>query len=268
MSKTAERRTQPADTSSKPLIKLVGLHKSYHMGLTNVHALAGVDLEIGQGEFVSIIGPSGSGKSTMMGIIGCLDRPSRGNYYLETLPVSSLSDRHLARIRNERIGFVFQTFNLLPRTTAAENVAVPLFYARKLRTQVAAIEALEQVGLADRATHTPAELSGGERQRVAIARAIVNRPKLLLADEPTGNLDTRTGAQIMMIFHELHQRGVTVVLVTHEHDIAVQTERMVQMRDGKIISDGPVDPAERQRAIELARQLAQQPPLNDVPESK
>jgi len=239
-----------------PLVKLQDVRKTYHMGLTDVHALAGVDLEVEAGEFVSITGPSGSGKSTMMGIVGCLDRPSSGDYYFDGRLVSELSDRELARVRNSHLGFVFQTFNLLPRSTAAENVAVPLFYARKLRIHVAATEALEQVGLADRANHTPVELSGGERQRVAIARAIVNHPKLLLADEPTGNLDTRTGMQILRIFHKLHEQGVTIILVTHEHDIAIQAERMVQMRDGKIIADGPVDPSDREQAISQARQLA------------
>jgi putative ABC transport system ATP-binding protein len=244
--------------SDGPLIRLRELHKIYHMGSTDVNALAGVDLEVQPGEFVSITGASGSGKSTMMGILGCLDRPTQGQYFFDGHLASELSDSHLARIRNSSIGFVFQTFNLLPRTSAAENVAVPLFYARKIRTHGIAMDALKMVGLADRAHHVPAELSGGERQRVAIARAIVNNPKLVLADEPTGNLDTHTGAQIMMIFHELHSRGVTIVLVTHEADIAVQAQRIVQMRDGKILHDGPVDPQQRAKALEETRRLAEE----------
>jgi putative ABC transport system ATP-binding protein len=247
-----------ASQADGPLLRLANLHKIYHMGSTDVNALAGVDLEVRAGEFLSITGASGSGKSTMMGILGCLDRPTEGEYFFDGHLASALSDAQLARIRNCSIGFVFQTFNLLPRTSAAENVAVPLFYARKIRTHGIAMEALRMVGLADRAHHVPSELSGGERQRVAIARAIVNNPKLVLADEPTGNLDTHTGAQIMMIFHELHARGVTIVLVTHEPDIAVQAQRIVQMRDGKILHDGPVDPAQRTKAIEETRRLAEE----------
>ncbi len=228
------------------------------MGSSDVHALAGVNMEIYPGEFVSITGASGSGKSTMMGILGCLDRPTTGQYIFDGNLASELSDAKLARIRNSSIGFVFQTFNLLPRTSAAENVSVPLFYARKVRTHNVALEALKMVGLADRAHHVPSELSGGERQRVAIARAIVNKPKLLLADEPTGNLDTHTGAQIMMIFHQLHASGVTIVLVTHEPDIAVQAERIIQMRDGNIVHDGPVDAEKRAQAIELTEKLAEE----------
>jgi putative ABC transport system ATP-binding protein len=247
-----------ADRTGQPLIKLVGLQKHYHMGLTTVEALAGVDLAVNHGEFISITGASGSGKSTMMGILGCLDRPTNGQYIFDGQPASTLSDSQLAKIRNSSIGFVFQTFNLLPRTSAMNNVEVPLFYARKIRTRQRALKALDMVGLADRADHAPNELSGGERQRVAIARAIVNEPKLILADEPTGNLDSHTGAQIMMIFHQLHASGVTVVLVTHEPDIAIQTERIVQMRDGKIIHDGPVDPEKRAEAIRQTRQLAEE----------
>ncbi len=250
-------KTEAGQTGG-PLLRLANLHKIYHMGSTDVNALAGVDLEVRAGEFLSITGASGSGKSTMMGILGCLDRPTEGQYFFDGQLASALSDSQLARIRNSSIGFVFQTFNLLPRTSAAENVAVPLFYARKIRTHGIALEALKMVGLADRAHHVPAELSGGERQRVAIARAIVNNPKLLLADEPTGNLDTHTGAQIMMIFHELHARGVTVVLVTHEPDIAVQAQRIVQMRDGKVLHDGPVDLEQRTKAIGETRRLAEE----------
>lgn len=250
--------TNASRETRSPLIRLRGLHKIYHMGLTDVNALAGVDLDIYPGEFVSITGASGSGKSTMMGILGCLDRPTRGEYYFDGQLASSLSEQQLAQIRNRSIGFVFQTFNLLPRTSAAANVAVPLFYARRLRTHAVALEALRMVGLADRADHPPAKLSGGERQRVAIARAIVNNPKLILADEPTGNLDTHTGAQIMMIFHELHARGATIVLVTHEPDIAIQAQRIVQMRDGNIIHDGPVDVAERTTALAVTQKLAEE----------
>ncbi len=224
-----------------PLIKLEGLTKLYQMGDTVVRALDGVDLEIHRGEMVAITGASGSGKSTMMHLIGCLDRPTRGRYILDGEDVSRLSDRRLAMIRNERIGFVFQTFNLINRTTARENVQVPMFYARKSGTKAAALKALETVGLTQRAHHRPSELSGGERQRVAIARAIVNNPPLVLADEPTGNLDSRTGKQIMQLFAELNARGVTIVLVTHEADVAVQARRVVQMRDGKVVWDLPAD---------------------------
>ncbi len=221
------------------LIEARGLTKLYRMGDAVVRALDGVDLAIDRGDFVAITGPSGSGKSTMMHVIGCLDRPTGGTYVLDGRDVSDLSDRELAAIRNRRIGFVFQTFNLINRTTALANVGVPLFYARKTNTRTPAVRALERVGLLHRAQHQPNELSGGERQRVAIARAIVNDPLLLLADEPTGNLDTRTGEQIMEIFHALNKQGVTIVMVTHEPDIARQARRIVQMRDGRIIADRP-----------------------------
>ena len=223
-----------------PLIQVRGLTKLYRMGDTIVRALDGVDLDIEAGEFLAITGPSGSGKSTMMHLLGCLDRPTAGTYLLAGRNVSEMSDRELARVRNRSIGFVFQTFNLLNRTTALENVAVPLFYARRANTRGPSRRALERVGLSERALHTPVELSGGERQRVAIARAIVNDPLLVLADEPTGNLDSRTGQQIMEIFRALNEQGVTIVLVTHEHDVAVQAKRIVQMRDGKIVLDRPV----------------------------
>jgi putative ABC transport system ATP-binding protein len=222
-----------------PLIEARGLTKLYRMGDSIVRALDGVDLTIARGEFVAITGPSGSGKSTMMHVIGCLDRPTQGTYVLDGRDVSALSDRELAAIRNKRIGFVFQTFNLINRTTALANVGVPLFYARQTNARTPAVRALERVGLLHRAQHQPNELSGGERQRVAIARAIVNDPLLVLADEPTGNLDTRTGEQIMEIFRKLNEQGVTIVMVTHEPDIARQARRIVQMRDGRIISDRP-----------------------------
>jgi putative ABC transport system ATP-binding protein len=219
------------------LIQIEQLSKTSQMGDAVVRALNGVDLTIESGEFTAITGASGSGKSTMMHLLGCLDRPSSGRYYLNGQDVSRFSDRELAKTRNEQIGFVFQTFNLINRTSALENVAIPLFYARAAGARDRARTALERVGLGERASHKPSELSGGERQRVAIARAIVNDPLILFADEPTGNLDSRTGEQIMGIFRDLNEHGVTVVLVTHEHDIAVQARRIVQMRDGKILWD-------------------------------
>ena len=223
------------------LIEVRSLTKLYQMGSTVVRALDGVDLKIDRGEFVAITGPSGSGKSTMMHVLGCLDRPTSGTYLLDGRNVGELSDRELAAVRNKQIGFVFQTFNLMNRTSALENVAVPLFYARQTNTRATAFQALERVGLAHRASHNPNELSGGERQRVAIARAIVNHPAVVLADEPTGNLDSRTGAQIIDIFRELNRQGVTVVIVTHESFIARQARRVVVMRDGKIVADRPAD---------------------------
>ena len=231
------------------MISFQDLSKVYKMGLTEVRALNGVSAEIKAGDFVSLIGPSGSGKSTMMHLLGCLERPSGGRYVLEGRVVSDMSDRELARIRNSQIGFVFQTFNLISRMSALENVAVPMFYARKSRRRKPAMKALERVGLTPRAKHAPSELSGGERQRVAIARALVNDPKLLFADEPTGNLDSKTGEQIMEIFHELHRQGVTVVLVTHEPTIAAQAERMIRLLDGKIIEDRTVEESERTVAV-------------------
>jgi len=223
------------------MIRIEGLTKYYRMGDSVVHALDGVDLVIEAGEFVSITGASGSGKSTIMHLDGCLDRPSGGEYELAGQKVHKLRDRRLAQIRNKYIGFVFQTFNLINRTSAVDNVAVPLIYARSFGARGKALKALERVGLAQRAHHKPSELSGGERQRVAIARALVNDPPLLLADEPTGNLDSRTGEQIMELFHTLHESGVTIVLVTHEMAIAAQADRVVQMRDGKIVQDRQVD---------------------------
>jgi putative ABC transport system ATP-binding protein len=228
--------------SPESLIELNGLRKYYGMGDIQVKALDGVDLGIDSGELVAIMGPSGSGKSTLMNILGCLDRPTEGYYYLAGEDVSSLNKAQLAAIRNRQIGFVFQSFNLLPRTSALRNVMLPLVYKRqdKLTPQVReeiAMAALEAVGLADRAEHEPNELSGGQKQRVAIARALVNDPALLLADEPTGNLDTKTGDEIMGILKGLHQRGRTIVVVTHEEDIAAQTERTILLLDGRIESD-------------------------------
>jgi len=228
-----------------PLIQVRGLTKLYPMGDSVVRALDGVDLDIAEGEFIAITGASGSGKSTMMHLLGCLDRPTAGTYVLDGRNVGEMSDRELARVRNQSIGFVFQTFNLINRTSAVENVGVPLFYARLANTRGPAKRALERVGLTQRVSHTPAELSGGERQRVAIARAIVNDPLLLLADEPTGNLDSRTGEQIMEIFRALNEQGVTIVLVTHERAVAMQAKRIVQMRDGKVVYDEMTDAIQR-----------------------
>lgn len=223
------------------MIRIADLTKHYQMGDSVVHALDGVDLSVGAGDFVSITGASGSGKSTIMHLIGCLDRPTSGQYELAGQRVDQLSDRRLAGIRNKYIGFVFQTFNLINRTTAIDNVALPLVYARQRGARRLAAAALDRVGLSKRGGHRPSELSGGERQRVAIARALVNNPPLLLADEPTGNLDSKTGEQIMELFHELHRQGVTIILVTHEMAIAAQAQRVIRMKDGKIVEDRNVD---------------------------
>lgn len=224
------------------VIKTEGLTKVYEMGSEQVHALRGVDLEIRKGEYVAIMGPSGSGKSTLMNLIGCLDSPSAGKYWLAGRLVSELDDDELAYIRNKEIGFVFQTFNLLPRATALHNVELPLIYngtPAEERIEKAK-SALERVDLAPRMHHKPNELSGGQRQRVAIARALVNSPSIVLADEPTGNLDSKTGEEIMGLFANLHQQGNTIILVTHEHDIAQHAHRVIFIRDGKIASDEAV----------------------------
>ncbi len=216
------------------MIELDNITKVYKMGETEVVALDGVDLRIEQGEMISIIGPSGSGKSTLMNIIGCLDKPTSGQYRLEEIEVNKLSDDKLAEIRNKKVGFVFQSFNLLPRTTALANVELPLIYGGAGNRRQRALQALESVGLAHRSHHKPNELAGGEQQRVAIARALINNPALILADEPTGNLDTQTSREIMLLFQKLNEQGMTIVLVTHERDITAYTRRTIEMRDGKI----------------------------------
>jgi putative ABC transport system ATP-binding protein len=228
---------------SNQIIKVNDMTKVYGSGESTVHALAGVNTTVEQGEFVAVMGPSGSGKSTLMNIIGCLDRPTSGSYLLDGRDVSSLSKNELAQVRNKKIGFIFQSFNLLARLSALDNVMMPMLYnpdsalndrERKRR----AIEALEAVGLGLRLHHRPNQLSGGQQQRVAIARSLVNRPSLILADEPTGNLDTRSGEEIMDLLHQLHKQGGTVVMVTHEPDIAANAQRIICVRDGKVISDG------------------------------
>jgi putative ABC transport system ATP-binding protein len=221
------------------LIETVDLWKTYVMGAEEIHALRGVSIEIGRGEYVAIMGPSGSGKSTLMNLIGCLDTPSKGSYLLNGKQVSQMNDNELARIRNEEIGFVFQTFNLLPRATALRNVELPLVYAgvQAKDRDVRARAALEKVELTSRMGHRPNELSGGQRQRVAIARALVNNPSILLADEPTGNLDSKTGLEIMGLFERLHKSGNTIILVTHEADVAAYAYRTIHIRDGQIEKD-------------------------------
>ncbi len=225
------------------LISLENTVKIYRLGEVEVHALRGVSLMIEEGEFVAIMGPSGSGKSTLMNIIGCLDTPTKGKYYLEGIEVSSLSRNELAKIRNRKIGFVFQTFNLLPRTSAIENVELPLFYnntSAKERKRKA-LEVLRNVGLEGREKHTSAQLSGGEQQRVAIARALITNPSIILADEPTGNLDTKSSIEIMSIFQKLNEQGRTIIIVTHENDIALYAKRIVRLKDGYVVHDGKIE---------------------------
>ncbi len=222
------------------LISLSGIERRYVLGKQIVYALRNIDLSIEKGEYVALMGPSGSGKSTLMNIIGCLDTPTGGKYILNGKEVSAMEDAELSQIRNQEIGFIFQTFNLLPRLTALDNVALPLVYSgvgKAERTKLAE-EKLVQVGLADRMHHKPSELSGGQRQRVAVARALVNNPSILLADEPTGNLDTKTSVEIMALFDEIHAQGNTIILVTHEEDIARFAKRIVRLRDGKVESSG------------------------------
>ena len=242
------------------VIRVEDLHKYYELGETRVHALRGVSLDIGRAEFVAIMGASGSGKSTFMNILGCLDRPSSGRYLLEGTDVSKHDKRALALIRNQKIGFVFQGFNLLARTTALENTELPTLYTKidKVEREKRSADALALVGLAERAQHFPSQMSGGQQQRVAIARALVNRPSILLADEPTGNLDSRTSVEIMEIFQNLNDKGLTIVLVTHEHDIAQFAKRVLVFRDGKIRKDDPV--LNRPRATQVLQSL---PTLED-----
>lgn len=252
----AETRTSKTDL----VIQARDVHKVYRMGETQVHALRGVNVEIRRGEFVAIMGASGSGKSTFMNILGCLDKPTSGEYLLEGTDVSRLDKKQLAAIRNGKIGFVFQGFNLLARTTALENTELPTLYAKMdiQERHRRAREALQMVGLGDRIGHFPSQLSGGQQQRVAIARALVNRPSILLADEPTGNLDSRTSVEVMQILQSLNQQGLTIVLVTHEHDIAQFTGRNIVFRDGKIRRDEPVA-----QPVSASEALKSMPALED-----
>ena len=224
------------------MIAIENLSKTYDSGTLTVSALREVSFQIKKGEFVAIMGPSGSGKSTLMNLLGCLDLPTTGSYHLEEVDIGSLKQNQLAEVRNRRIGFVFQSFNLLPRATALENTELPLLYGRVANSTEIAMQALERVGLKHRAKHKPTELSGGEKQRVAIARALVTKPAIILADEPTGNLDSETGEEIMSLFHELNYEAVTLILVTHETEIAQQTKRIIQMKDGRIVKDEAVIP--------------------------
>ncbi len=223
----------------EPIIQLIDIKKEYKIGTEEIHALSGVTLNIYKNEYVALMGPSGSGKSTLMNMLGCLDTPTSGEYILNHLAVATMSDNELAEVRNKQIGFVFQTFNLLPRATTLENVMLPLVYAGidKTQRQAMANKVLEQVGLSNRLSHKPNELSGGQRQRVAIARALVNNPAIILADEPTGNLDSKTSIEIMGLLEDIHTNGNTIILVTHEEDIAAHAHRIVRLKDGKIESD-------------------------------
>jgi putative ABC transport system ATP-binding protein len=225
--------------NTMPLIELKNIVRKYQMGAEVIHAIRDISLAINKNEYVALMGPSGSGKSTLMNIIGCLDSPTSGEYYLNNTLVSKMSDNELAEVRNREIGFVFQTFNLLPRNTALENVALPLLYAgfKKQKRIEVATATMADVGLKDRMKHKPNELSGGQRQRVAIARALVNNPSIILADEPTGNLDTKTSEEIMSLFNDIHEKGNTIILVTHEEDIAQHAHRIVRLRDGLVESD-------------------------------
>lgn len=224
---------------AEPLIKITNIKRNFQLGEETIYVLKGIDLQINKGEYVALMGPSGSGKSTLMNLLGCLDTPTSGTYILNNKDVSKMHDDDLAEIRNKEIGFVFQTFNLLPRTTALDNVALPMVYAgfSKSDRNKRATEVLTQVGLADRMDHQPNQLSGGQRQRVAVARALVNNPSIILADEPTGNLDSKTSVEIMALFNEIHNQGNTVILVTHEEDIAKYAKRIIRLRDGMIESD-------------------------------
>ena len=245
------------------IIEIRNLKKDYHVGEVTVHALRGIDLKITTGEFVAIMGASGSGKSTMLNILGCLDKPSSGDYFLDGVDIKTLNKDELARLRNKKLGFVFQAYNLLPRTTALENVELPLFYNSKVRSRERkdlSVRALEAVGLESRMDHMPNQLSGGQQQRVAIARSLVNDPVLILADEPTGNLDTRTSFEIMELFQDLNEKGRTIVYVTHEPDIARFATRNVIFKDGKILRETAVD--DRQYARDILKTL----PAEDIEE--
>ena len=252
--------TTTETTSARAVIRVEDLHKYYELGETRVHALRGVSLSVEHGDFLAIMGASGSGKSTFMNILGCLDKPTSGRYLLEGIDVSQHDKKALAQIRNQKLGFVFQGFNLLARTTAQENTELPTLYTKlpKAEREKRAAESLAMVGLADRAQHFPSQMSGGQQQRVAIARALVNRPAILLADEPTGNLDSRTSIEIMEILQNLNDKGLTIILVTHEHDIAQFAKRVLLFRDGKIRKDDLV--AQRPRADEVLKTL---PTLED-----
>ena len=255
MAATPQVNSVSSTAAGQPVIRVDDVHKYYELGETRVHALRGVSVDVLAGEFLAIMGASGSGKSTFMNILGCLDKPSSGRYVLEGTEVSTLTKQELAAIRNRKIGFVFQGFNLLSRTTALENVEMPTLYARisKAEGQKRASEALKLVGLADRMDHFPSQLSGGQQQRVAIARALVNKPAILLADEPTGNLDSRTAVEIMEIFQQLNDAGLTIVLVTHEPDISQFAKRAIIFRDGKIRRDDRL--LNRPRAADVLKNM-------------
>src|SRR5512137_1636909 len=249
-------RNNKAAGDSDVTIKIESLTKVYRMGDVEVHALRGIDLEVKKGELISIMGPSGSGKSTMMNIVGCLDTPTSGEYFIDGIEISKLSDDELAVIRNRKIGFVFQSFNLLPRIPAIDQVELPLIYGGGDHRRQRAKDALAAVGLADRMDNKPTELSGGQQQRVAIARALITNPSIILADEPTGNLDSKSGAEIIRILHDLHENnGLTIVMVTHDPDIAAQCERVIHIRDGRILSDERN--GERRRVSTIADEFAQ-----------
>jgi putative ABC transport system ATP-binding protein len=257
----AESTMHSASQNGHAVIRVENLHKFYEMGPTRVHALRGITLEIHRGEFLAIMGASGSGKSTFMNMLGCLDKPSDGVYLLEGTNVAELSRGELAQIRNQRVGFVFQGFNLLSRTSAVDNVELPLIYSgiRAKERHQRSRQALERVGLGERVHHVPSQLSGGQQQRVAVARALVNHPSILLADEPTGNLDSRTSVEIMQVFQELNEsEGLTIMLVTHEPDIAAYSKRIITFRDGRVTRDQPVE----HRSI-ASQILAKMPPLED-----
>jgi putative ABC transport system ATP-binding protein len=273
MQEASVRGAAAAAAAPAPVLRVKGLGRDYAMGSETVHALRSVDLAVARNEYVAIMGPSGSGKSTLMNILGCLETPSRGEYWLNGTPVSCLTDTELARVRNREIGFVFQTFNLLARATAQRNVELPLVYAgvradeRHRRAEVA----LERVGLGDRRQHRPNELSGGQRQRVAIARALVTSPALLLADEPTGNLDSRTGEEVLALFSALHAEGQTIVVVTHEPDVAAHAQRRIVLRDGAVESDEHTagggartsDPARARAAVDSRPPVPSEVPHDD-----